>query len=62
LFADGTATDGTGRREAYRTTLAPVARIVAEELSAKLETDVDLSFDNLFAAVPAPLQASALVA
>ena len=31
-------------------TIAPLARIVAEELSAKFETAIGLSFDELFAA------------
>ena len=46
--------DGAGRREAYRSllhsTIAPLGRIVAEELTMKLETDVALNFDALFAA------------
>ena len=46
--------EGTGQREAFRrlmhATITPLARIVAEELSAKFETDVSLSFDSLFAA------------
>ena len=45
---------GTARREALRQFLhvgvQPLARIVEEELSAKLETDVALSFDRLQAA------------
>lgn len=44
----------TGAREAlrafYRTTVLPVARLVEHELSAKLEADVRLSFDDLGAA------------
>ena len=31
-------------------TVTPLALIVAEELSAKFETDIGLSFDGLFAA------------
>ena len=31
-------------------TIAPLARIVAEELSAKFETDISLSFDSLYSA------------
>ena len=31
-------------------TIQPLARIVAEELSAKFETEIGLSFDTLFAA------------
>ena len=51
LFAVG---EGTARRESYRRflhgTVAPLARIVAAELSAKLDGDVVLNFDSLFAA------------
>ena len=47
-------TEGTGQRESFRrlmhATIAPLARIVAEELSAKFETAIGLSFDELFAA------------
>ena len=47
-------TEGTGQRESFRrlmhATITPLARIVAEELSAKFETDIGLSFDGLFAA------------
>ena len=46
--------EGTGQREGFRrllhATIAPLARIVAEELSAKFEADMSLSFDGLFAA------------
>ena len=46
--------EGTGQREGFRrlmhATITPLARIVAEELSAKFETDIGLSFDGLFAA------------
>ena len=46
--------EGTGQREGFRrlmhATVAPLARIVAEELSAKFEADISLSFDSLFAA------------
>ena len=49
-----TASEGTSQRESFRrlmhATIAPLARIVAEELSAKFETDISLSFDQLFAA------------
>ena len=52
LFATGG--DGAGRREAMRafafSTLAPLGAIVSGELSTKLEADVSLSFDRLFAA------------
>lgn len=46
--------EGTGQREAFRrlmhATIAPLAKIVSEELTAKFETDISLSFDQLFAA------------
>ena len=46
--------DGTAQREGYRrllhSTVVPMARIVQAELTAKLEVDVSLSFDALFAA------------
>ena len=46
LFDDS---DGTSKREALRQwhlgTVAPLARLVEAELSAKLETDVRLRFD-----------------
>ena len=46
--------EGTGQREGFRrlmhATVTPLARIVAEELSAKFEVDIGLSFDGLFAA------------
>ena len=47
------ASEGTGAREAFRrflhATIAPAARLVELELSAKLDQDVRLSFDSLFA-------------
>ena len=50
LFIDS---DGTGQRESYRrflhATIVPLSRIVAAELSAKLDGEVTLSFDRLFA-------------
>lgn len=46
--------DGTKSREAFRqfltSSLQPVARLIAQELSQKFETDVAFSFENLFAA------------
>ena len=49
-----TATEGTGQRESFRrllhSTIMPLGRIVAEELSNKFEADVSLGFDALFAA------------
>ena len=49
-----TASEGTGQREGFRrlmhATIAPLARIVAEELSAKFEATIGLSFDDLYAA------------
>ena len=46
--------DGTARREAFRqvlhTVVQPLARLVETELSEKLEAEVTLSFDSLFAA------------
>lgn len=46
-------TDGTAQREAWRRflhgTIAPAGRLVEEELSIKLEEDVSLSFEGLFA-------------
>ena len=46
--------EGTGQRESFRrllhSTIMPLGRIVAEELSAKFEADVSLGFDALFAA------------
>ena len=49
-----TESEGTGQREGYRrlmhSTIAPLGRIVAEELSAKFETDISLSFESLFSA------------
>ena len=45
------AADGTGRREAYRQSLhsviAPLGRLVSAELTAKLETDVELGWSEL---------------
>ena len=47
-------TEGTGQRESFRrllhSTIMPLARIVAEELSDKFEAHISLSFDALFAA------------
>ena len=44
----------TGQREGYRrlmhSTIAPLGRIVSEELSAKFEADISLSFDSLYSA------------
>ena len=49
-----TEAEGTGQREGFRrlmhATVAPLARIVAEELTSKFEADISLSFDSLFAA------------
>ena len=49
-----TDAEGTGQREGYRrlmhSTIAPLGRIVSEELSAKFETDISLSFESLFSA------------
>ena len=49
-----TTSEGTGQREGFRrpmhATITPLARIVAEELSLKFETEIGLSFDGLFAA------------
>ena len=46
--------EGTGQREGFRrllhATIVPLGRIVAEELSAKFEAPISLSFDSLFAA------------
>ena len=46
--------DGTSLREALRrllhTTIQPMAQVAASELSEKLEADVTLNFDRLFAA------------
>ena len=51
LFATG---EGTAQRESFRrllhATVQPLARIVSAELSAKMDADVALSFDTLFAA------------
>lgn len=50
LFSDR---DGTSQRESWRRflhgSIAPVARGVAAEFSVKLEADVELGFDSLFA-------------
>ncbi|MDE0455923.1 MAG: hypothetical protein OXI15_01400 [Chromatiales bacterium] len=47
------ASEGTGAREAFRrflhATIAPAARLVELELSAKLEEDVKLDFPGLMA-------------
>ena len=47
-------TEGTGQRESFRrllhSTIMPLGRIVAEELSNKFEADISLGFDALFAA------------
>ena len=46
--------EGTGQRESFRrllhSTIAPMGKIVSEELTAKFETPISLSFDALFAA------------
>ena len=46
------ASDGTAKREAQRVflhgTVRPLGRMLAAELSAKLETDVALNFDQLY--------------
>ena len=46
--------DGTSQRESYRrllhATVIPLSRLIAEELTAKLETEISLSFDLLMAA------------
>ena len=51
LFEGG---EGTSAREAFRrflhASVAPVARLIEAELSAKLETAVSFNFDQLFAA------------
>ena len=45
--------DGTAQRESFRLyltlTVRPIAKVLDRELSAKLETDVKLSFDSLYA-------------
>ena len=50
----GESGDGTARREAFRqfmhSTLEPVARLIAEELSTKLAAPIALNLDRLFAA------------
>ena len=47
------SSDGTSQRESFRRylTLAvqPIARVLERELSVKLEADVSLSFDGLYA-------------
>ena len=49
-----TTSEGTGQREGYRrlmhSTISPLGRIVSEELSAKFETDISLSYESLFSA------------
>ena len=49
-----TSDNSAGQREAFRrflhSTVQPLGTLVAGELSAKLEADVSLSFDRLFAA------------
>ena len=51
LFTDS---DGTGQREGFRrflhTVLQPLARIVEAELSDKLEADITINLDGIFAA------------
>ena len=51
LFMTG---EGTAQRESFRrllhSTIQPLGRIVSAELSAKLDADVRLNFDGLFAA------------
>ena len=46
--------EGTGQRESFRrllhSTIMPLAKIVAEELSLKFEAPISLAFDSLFAA------------
>ena len=46
--------DGSGIREAYRQLLriaiAPLGKIVAAELTAKLDREITISFDPIFAA------------
>ena len=48
-----TDADGTGQREAFRrfltTAVQPVADLVAEELSTKLDTEISFRFDGLYA-------------
>ena len=50
LFDDS---DGTAQRESFRCyltlTVQPIARVLERELSAKLEADVSLKFDELYA-------------
>ena len=52
LFAE--SGDGTARREAFRqfmhSTLEPIARLIALELSEKFEAPIVLNLDRLFAA------------
>ena len=51
LFAIG---EGTAQRESFRrmlhSTIQPLGRLVSGELSAKLDAEISLSFDTLFAA------------
>ena len=51
LFAE--SGDGTARREAFRqfmhATLEPIARLIALELSEKLETPIGINLDRIFA-------------
>ena len=46
--------EGTGQRESFRrllhSTIMPMAKIVEQELTEKLETPISLGFDSLFAA------------
>ena len=52
LFAE--SGDGTSRREAFRffmhSTLEPIARLIALELTEKFETPIGINLDRLFAA------------
>ena len=45
------ATDGSSQRESWRrfivSTIQPMGRIIAEEATRKLETDIELSFERL---------------
>lgn len=46
------SSDGTSKREAVRNflhgTVKPLGRLLEEELTAKLETEVRLNYDNLY--------------